>query len=137
MYRRWRSEGSSDDGDAFIKIRMPTIHEQQQAERRKSYMQSVSSTASGGRSKCVSCLARFCPALAAYMETDAHGGKKLNIASVPKDKFGDELAEPSYSRQHFFVRRDLSCGRLIFGLFLALFFPFVVILQTMLFVFHC
>jgi len=137
MYRRWRSEGSSDDGDAFIKIRMPTIHEQQQAERRKSYMQSVSSTASGGRSKCVSCLARFCPALAAYMETDAHGGKKLNIASVPKDKFGDELAQPSYSKQHFFVKRVMSWWRLIVCLLTAMFFPLVVTAQTVVFVLYC
>ena len=79
---------------------------------------------------------RILSALAAYMEPEDKSAK-LQIASVPKDKFGDELAEPSYSKQHFFVYREFSWGRMVYCIISALLFPIIVTLQTSMFVFYC
>ena len=130
MYRKWRSES------AGIKIKHPTLRELQARKRQVSYVQQMNTTAGKQRRKCISCLAKFCPAMAAYMESEDKT-KKLNIASVPKDKFGDELSEPSYSKQHFFVKRQFSWGIMLACIVAMIFFPIVVTLQTILFVFYC
>ena len=114
MYRKWRNTKSGR------KVRTPTIRQlnMEREQRRISYAQQMNAQADKGRTKCVACLAKFCPAMAAYMESDEGlgGGVELNIASVPKDKFGDELAEPSYSKQHFFVNREFSFQRFIYAI---------------------
>jgi len=133
MYRNWRNDQTE------IKIKQPTLREIQQRRRQVSYVQQMNNMniAGRGRTKCVLCLAKFCPALAAYMEPEDKSSEKLKIASVPKDKFGDELAEPSYSKQHFFVKREFSCRRMWYCIMCAILFPIVVTLQTAMFVFYC
>jgi len=130
MYRKWRSES------AGIKIKYPTLREVQARQRQVSYVQQMNNNASKQRRKCLGCLAKFCPAMAAYMESEEKT-KKLNIASVPKDKFGDELSEPSYSKQHFFVQRKFSWGIAVSCIIAMIFFPIVITFETLLFVFYC
>ena len=137
MARRWRA---GTDKDGHIVVRMPSRRERAEMERRKSYVQQqMNNVAGGGRTRCVSCHMAFCPAMAAYIGGDdaLQQTRKLTLASVPKDKFSDELAEPSYSKQHFFVKRELSWKRLIFGLLAAVLFPLIVIFETVVFVFYC
>eukprot|EP00484_Ammonia_sp_Unknown_P029384 CAMPEP_0197031808 /NCGR_PEP_ID=MMETSP1384-20130603/10684_1 /TAXON_ID=29189 /ORGANISM="Ammonia sp." /LENGTH=1173 /DNA_ID=CAMNT_0042461383 /DNA_START=139 /DNA_END=3663 /DNA_ORIENTATION=- len=131
MYRKWRNDKS-----AGIMIRFPTIKEIADNRRRYSAVQQFNEQTHENRRRCILCLGKLCPAMAAYMDSEESTGK-LQIAAVPKDKFGDELAEPSYSKQHFFVKRNFSYTRFVYGILAAIFFPLLITVQTLIFVFYC